>query len=168
MLSGIDMGFRDAALYRDSAEAAIYVLGLDTVQVLVALLCFGLIRPWSEALPHWIPALGGRTIHRLIPTAVGAVGAIALWSILLSLAVAFTRTWIGATTGWTPDLGMSGGERGLLLVAYIPFFLWPIAVSAVVAGYWVRRSPHGTAGRTPLTGTTRTTGSVRRPSSAPA
>lgn len=168
MLSGIDMGFRDTALYRDSAEAAIYVLGLDTVQVLVALLCFGLIRPWSEALPHWIPALGGRTIHRLIPTAVGAVGAIALWSILLSLAVAFTRTWIGATTGWTPDLGMSGGERGLLLVAYIPFFLWPIAVSAVVAGYWVRRSPHGTAGRTPLTGTTRTTGSVRRPSSAPA
>lgn len=51
MLSGIDMGFRDAALYRDSAEAAIYVLGLDTVQVLVALLCFGLIRPWSETAP---------------------------------------------------------------------------------------------------------------------
>ena len=163
MLAGIDVGFRDAASYRDSADAAIYVMGLEAVQLLVALLCFGLIRPWGEVLPHWLPAAGGRTIHRLIPTAAGTAGAIALWTILLPLAAALTRRWMGITDGWTPDIGMSDGERVLLLIAYVPFFLWPAAVSAAIVGYWARRSPRSAS----LTGPTRTTEPARRPSSAP-
>ncbi|HLS33173.1 MAG TPA: hypothetical protein VK039_06275 [Brevibacterium sp.] len=174
MLAGLDVGFRDAELYRGSVEAVLYVVGLEAVQILVAVLCFGLIRPWSEVLPRWVPAVGGRTIHRLVPTAVGAVGALALWATLLPLIVALVRTWSGVAEGWTPDIGMSSGERGLLLVAYIPFFLWPIAVSVAVAGYWVRRSPRraltaNTGARltgSHLTGRTRTTASARRPSSA--
>lgn len=141
MLSGADLGFRDAALYRDSLTNTLYVIGLDALQVLVAAVCFGLIRPWGEIVPRWVPWVGGTRIHRLIPTVIGTAGVIVLWVILLQLAVAFGLSWWGITDGWTPDRGMSGGERALLVVAYVPFFIWPAAVSAAIVGYWKRRAP---------------------------
>lgn len=162
MLAGADVGLLGAETYRGSAEGIVYVLALEAVQVIVAFLCLGLIRPWGEVVPHWIPVVGSRTIPRLLPTVIGGIGLAVLWPVILNLVVRLSLTWAGIIDGWTPDIGMSAGERALLLASYIPFFVWPFAITVAVAGYWVRRSPR----RTPLTGTTRTTGSAPRPSSA--
>src|SRR5699024_4715587 len=102
MLAGLDVGFRDAELYRGSVEAVLYVVGLEAVQILVAVLCFGLIRPWSEVLPRWVPAVGRRAIHPPVPTTGGAVGAPAPWGPPLPRSAGPLRPAAGGAHGWTP------------------------------------------------------------------
>lgn len=92
-------------------------------------------------MPRWIPGIGGWIIPRWIPLAIGTAGAIALVLILGSLLFAFARVWAGGTEGWTPDRGMDGGERAFLLVCYVPFFAWPVAILAALVGYARRRRP---------------------------
>lgn len=53
--------------------------------------------------------------------------------------VKFVLVWTGAEAGWTPDIGMSPGQRTLLLTCYIPFFAWPLAIAAALIGYGRRR-----------------------------
>ena len=139
MLAGVDLGLGISDFYRSSAGAIAYVLGLEVVQVLVAVLCFGLIRPWSEIMPRWVPRLGGRKIPRAVPGTIGAVGVLALFYFIGTVLFSLMRSWLGITDGWTPDEGMSTGERVLLFACYVPFFLWPVATAVTVVGYWLRR-----------------------------
>src|SRR5690625_2027987 len=141
MLAGVDVGLGIADFYRSSTAAIGYVLGLDVAQVAAGVLCFGLVRPWSEVVPRWVPGLGGRGIPRAVPGTLGAVGVVALCYLVGTAFFSLLGTWLGITDGWTPDEGMSAGERALLLACYVPFFLWPIATAVTVAGYWLRRRP---------------------------
>lgn len=141
MLAGVDTGFAEADFYRSSTETVAYVAALDVVEMGAAILVFGLIRPWGEVVPRWVPGVGGRIIPRYVPTALGAAGAVLLCLVIGSVLVALISVWSGMTDGWTPDAGMSAAERTVLLVAYIPFFCWPIAVCVTVVGYWLRRRP---------------------------
>lgn len=141
MLAGIDVGLGITDFYRSSLGNVAYVLGLELLQILAAVLCFGLIRPWSEVMPGWIPGLGGRRIPRAIPGTIGAVGVLALFSQIGAALVALLGVWLGYTDGWTPDEGMTTGERVLFLACYVPFFVWPVAAAVTVVGYWLRRRP---------------------------
>lgn len=140
MLLGVDMGFAEAALFRAESGPTIYVLALDAVEVVVGLLCLGLIQPWGERVPRWVPLLGGRTIHRLIPTAIAGAGNALMYLIWGSLLASFVPVWLGVRDGWVPDHGMTGPERALLLACYIPFLAWPLAITVATIGYWRRRS----------------------------
>lgn len=141
MLSGVDVGFADAPLFRGSAEAVRYVIGLDLVEIVVGLACLGLAMRWGERVPGFVPGVGGRVIPRWLPTAIGTAGVLTMLAIWASLIVSLATTWLGLRTGWTPDRGMGAGDRALLLVCYVPFLLWPLAIIAALIGYWRRRTP---------------------------
>lgn len=59
--------------YTDAGYAAMdfdgwgtgYVLGLSVLSEAITLLALGLVRPWGEVLPRWVPLLGGRPLPRL-------------------------------------------------------------------------------------------------------
>ena len=142
MLAGADLGFAEAGLFRDSTGGRLYVLGLEVVQVGAAALCLGLCMRWGERIPPAVPLLGGARIHRLVPTVLGGLGAVALTWIIATLVVQFMGRWLGLTDVWTPADGMDVGQRVLLALAYAPALLWPFALVLALIGYWRRRSPH--------------------------
>lgn len=141
MMAGVDLGFAEAELFRGSTGGWLYVLGLEVVQVGAGALCLGLCMRWGERIPQWVPALGGRVIHRLVPTLLGALGALALVALIISMLSQFVPSWLGYTDAWTPSRGMDAPQRVLVGLAYAPTLLWPIALVTALIGYWRRRSP---------------------------
>lgn len=139
MLIGVDVGFGRSAEFRTSAAAIVYVLGLEALTGLVAVLGFGLIRRWGEVVPSWVPRLGGRRIPPLVPIVGGGIGCAVLLALIGSVLVKFVLAWTGAVPGWTPDLGMDTGQRTLLLLCYLPFFAWPVSIAVALVGYARRR-----------------------------
>lgn len=139
MLAGVDVGFGLTGEVQESASAIGYVLGLEVLTVLVAVLGFGLIRRWGEVVPGWVPRLGGRTIPPLVPIIVGGIGSAVLLGLIGSVLATFVLAWTGTVPGWTPDVGMTAGERAFLLTCYVPFFLWPVAIAVALIGYARRR-----------------------------
>ncbi|MFI1938290.1 hypothetical protein ACH44C_14065 [Streptomyces purpureus] len=54
-----------------------YVFGLSVLSEVFCLLCSGLVRPWGETVPAWVPGLGGRRIPPavvLVPSTLAALG----------------------------------------------------------------------------------------------
>lgn len=143
MLAGVDTGFAEAADFRGDRGLTAYVLALDAAQLLGAVLCVGLAQPWGERWPRWVPGLGGKVIHRLGPTAAGGAAAALLTVLLGGLLISFGGAWTGATDAWTPDRGMSAGQRTVLGLCYAPLFCWPVALGVALVGYWRRREPRG-------------------------
>lgn len=141
MLAGVDTGFAEAGWYRAEGYRVAYVLGLDALQLAGALLCLGLALPWGERVPSFVPGLGGRTIHRLVPMTLGGMGAVVLYLVMGQLVGAFGSVWLGLREGWTPAAGMDPLEATVLGVAYAPLFCWPLVLTVALVGYWRRRSP---------------------------
>ncbi|MFF2718629.1 hypothetical protein [Streptomyces sp. NPDC058011] len=53
-----------------------YVIGLTIFTECLALLSFGLVRRWGEAVPNWVPKLGGRRIPpaaAIVPATAGGL-----------------------------------------------------------------------------------------------
>ncbi|MEW1613397.1 MULTISPECIES: hypothetical protein [unclassified Streptomyces] len=46
-----------------TAGAKVWMPALSQACELVALLTIGLVRPWGEVVPRWIPLLGGRQVR---------------------------------------------------------------------------------------------------------
>lgn len=141
MLAGVDTGFADADWYRAEGSRIAYVLGLDALQLAGALLCLGLAQPWGERVPPFVPGLGGRTLHRLLPMALGGAGAVLLYVVMGMLVTSYGSVWLGMREGWTPAAGMEPLEATVLGLAYAPLFAWPVVLTVALVGYWRRRSP---------------------------
>ena len=143
MLSGVDVGFAQADLFRSNAVGTAYVLGLEAVQVTAGVLCLGLIRPWGERVPRWVPRLGGREIPRILPLVVGGIGNALLYYINATLVIRFGAVWLGLTEGQTPADGMNHWQLAILVAAYVPMLLlWAPALTVGLVGYGRRRAPH--------------------------
>lgn len=126
----------------------IYITGvLPTVQLGLALLTIGLIRPWGEVLPRWIPGLGGRRVP--IGFAVGAAttGAIlvgAVWTLGFLPDVMFSF-W--NELGYDRPPGNSQAPPGCpneppgweIMRWYLPMILWAPLLLAVTWHYRRRR-----------------------------
>lgn len=54
---------------------ATYIVGLSVVSMAAALLTLGLVRPWGEVFPRWIPRAGGRPVPVRAATTTALVGA---------------------------------------------------------------------------------------------
>jgi len=135
MLSGANVGFAQAGLFRSNAAGTAYVLGLEAVQVTAGVLCLGLIRPWGERVPRWVPRLGGREIPRRLPLVVGGTGNALLYLINGALAVRFGTIWLGLAEGWTPAEGMNRWQVAVLVAAYAPMILlWAPALTVGLDG----------------------------------
>ena len=106
-----------------------YVVGLTVLTELAALLTLGLVRPWGERVPPWVPALGGRVVHppaAVVPAGIGAVLLLALWTPLL--------WW------WSlPHHDMTATGGTLVGFLYLPLVAWAPLLIAVTASYHRRR-----------------------------
>ncbi|MEV8099204.1 hypothetical protein [Kitasatospora sp. NPDC085879] len=107
-----------------------YVVGLSAAGEVLALLTIGLVRPWGEALPRWLPLLGGRLVPVRAATAAAAAGALAL-----------TVLWTPFAFWWAlphPDLTATGRTVAGLL--YLPLVTWgPLLAAVTVSSYRHRR-----------------------------
>ncbi|BCJ27079.1 hypothetical protein Asera_11870 [Actinocatenispora sera] len=63
-----------------------YLLILSVLTELAAVATLGLVRPWGERVPRWVPVLGGRSLPYLTVVAIAGAGAAvlaALWTPML-------------------------------------------------------------------------------------
>lgn len=110
----------------------IYILGLAVVSEGTALLTLGLVLPWGEVAPQWIPFIGGRRVRPLaavIPALTGAVFLTALW------------TWTFWRIGNSDFYDYFDGPCQTILVTacYLPLIGWGPALAVVAIAYWRRR-----------------------------
>ncbi|MFG2233571.1 hypothetical protein ACGFNX_26865 [Streptomyces sp. NPDC048723] len=112
--------------------AKVWMLSLSVLCELAAFLTIGLVRPWGEVVPHWIPLIGGRRVRPMaavVPAALGAAVLTLLW--------AFVPWW------WTfPHDDMTHTGNLVVGILYQPLFLWGPLLAAVTVSYHRRhRAP---------------------------
>ena len=115
-------------------------LALTAVSEGIALLSLGLVRPWGEVFPRWIPLVGGRPVPPVTATTVAAVGAVALTAIWSFATVSFVvRTVLGPSgQGF---VFVNGWWEALLIACYLPLLLWGPLLLAITGAYYRRRRP---------------------------
>jgi hypothetical protein len=123
-----EQGFRDGHF---TGWGMPYMIFLSMATELAALLTLGLVQPWGEVPPRWIPFVGGRTLAPKIVVRIAAAGAvilIALWTQLLF--------W------WAiPHHGMTTMGSDVLGVIYLPLVAWGPLLAAVTVSYRRRHRP---------------------------
>ncbi|MER0448827.1 hypothetical protein ABR738_30450 [Streptomyces sp. Edi4] len=130
---GVDVGFtgRLGSLYRGT-PIMVYVLILSVLSQTAACLTLGLVRPWGEQVPRWVPWLGGRRIPPpavIVPAALGAVAAAALCAAV---------TLVPGGPLANPDF--PHGTAGLIMdICYAPMLAWGPLVAVLTIAYARRR-----------------------------
>lgn len=135
LAAGLPVGYSPAAartLFDAPGPGSIYLIGLSVVLEGLALLTLGLVQPWGEVVPHWIPFLGGRRVAPMaavIPAAAGAVALTFLWG---TVAISWWFTprrrrveRLRADSGWpslrpTGRVGSAAGCRDVRLLPAPP------------------------------------------------
>ncbi|TDD85930.1 hypothetical protein [Actinomadura rubrisoli] len=132
---GLPAGFTGSLDPQNDWFVLPYVIALTAVSEAVAFLSLGLVRPWGEIWPRWVPFLRGRTIRpmtAIVPAALGSVALMALWTPLI---LSFQPS---------DDPEMPHGAKAVILAAcYLPLVAWGPLLAAVTAAYAVRRHRHG-------------------------
>jgi hypothetical protein len=131
---GIPLGIMREFL-REGQATGLWWAGAALASLAVggAALTFGLIRPWGETFPRWIPMVGGRRVPpalAIIPASLVSllVTSAGLMFIRLVLMGSLTETFVFAEdVGWA---------------ALAPELLWPLwgaALATATLGYYFRR-----------------------------
>ncbi|MCT9931490.1 hypothetical protein N5079_14815 [Planotetraspora sp. A-T 1434] len=122
-----------------------YLLLLSALSMGLALLTLGLVYPWGERVPRWVPVLGGRDVPARVAVIVAATGAmlligLCLYALLNSVLHFVPRgpVLIGAGEAERPRPGWP------VLILYAPLLLWGPLLLTVTVNYW-RRNPRAHA-----------------------
>ncbi|MFD7631772.1 hypothetical protein ACFV7Q_38190, partial [Streptomyces sp. NPDC059851] len=100
----------------------------------------GLVRPWGERLPAWLPFAGGRVVPvraAVVPAFIGAFLATAL-------AAYVTLNYLFALVPPLNDTGeafpTSGPGAWALWACYVPILAWGPLLAVVTRAYHLRRT----------------------------
>lgn len=110
-----------------SPETRLWGVLLGAAAVSGSVLTIGLIRPWGEVFPRWLPRLAGQPV----PVAAAAVPGGIVAAIVTAAAV---PVLVGMSTS---DLGVVDKALAILL---FPFWLWGPMLALAVWGYVGHRS----------------------------
>jgi hypothetical protein len=115
-----------------------YQVGLTVVSELLACLTLGLVMPWGEVVPRWVPWWGGRRIPiaaAVVPAGVGAAVLTVLW------AYSLTMLMTGHTVEGGTDVGLRlhSWQYVAFWLSYGPLVLWGPLLGAVTIHYYRRR-----------------------------
>lgn len=113
---------------------ALYVVALTLVSEAFALLTLGLVQPWGEVVPRWIPLIGGRAVHPLAAVVPALLGAAALF--MLSGLVG----WVQIAHLAAHELTESGVQDALLIACYAPLLAWAPLLTVSALAYHRRRT----------------------------
>lgn len=117
----------------------VYVIALVLVSEGAALLTLGLVQPWGEVVPRWIPLLGGRAVRPMaafLPAVTGAAALVVVWGWVF---------WGMATTDFFEHFD-STAQRLLVTSCYLPLLAWGPLLAAVAIAYRRRRAHDTSAG----------------------
>ncbi|RSM62666.1 hypothetical protein DMH03_11365 [Amycolatopsis sp. WAC 01376] len=135
---GVPVGFTAQGLVEFGIPGwgTAYVFGLSLLAEALAFLTLGLVRPWGEVWPRWIPGLRGRRIPPLAAILPAAAGAIAL----IALSVQALFGWAEAGSSMPPGSWEDSPVYGIVMAAcYAPLLLWGPLLAAVTVHYARRR-----------------------------
>ncbi|MBY8871223.1 hypothetical protein K7640_05100 [Micromonospora sp. PLK6-60] len=118
---------------RPGLGESLYIVSLSLVSEGLALLSLGLVRPWGQVLPHWLPLVGGRRVPPWFAVSTATTGAVAL-TLIWGYAA-----WGVAVNG--NDLGLPPAGFALLATCYAPLLLWGPLLLLLALNHHHRR-PH--------------------------
>ena len=110
-------------------------VGIVMLSVLLeglALLTLGLVQPWGEVCPRWLPLIGGRRVPPLaatIPALTGAVALTLLW----------TLTFLN-TTRVDFFSHFDAVQTVIVVACYLPLLAWGPLLAVVALDYHRRRT----------------------------
>ncbi|MFD9905739.1 hypothetical protein [Streptomyces sp. NPDC059063] len=135
MAVGIPVGFSGqlAKDWRPGWETSSYITLLTLVTEGLALLTIGLVRPWGERVPSWIPILRGRRIP------VGAAVVPATLGALAVTAVTLPMFWGGLPASVGGSEAPQGVAAWIMNACYVPLLLWGPLLVVVTVAYARRR-----------------------------
>lgn len=109
---------------------SVYLVCLSLVIEGLALLAFGLVAPWGERVPRWLPRIGGRRIPPAPVIAAASIGAVLVTTVALMFFV--PRDSIS-------DLDATETGLAAAVACYVPLLLWgPLLAVLTLAYYWRR------------------------------
>ncbi|MER7552197.1 hypothetical protein [Streptomyces anulatus] len=121
-----------------------YVLGLSVLTEVIAILTIGLVRGWGEAVPSWIPVIGGRRVRPMAAVVPAVLGGLILTALFTAVPVGGDRhlTLFGVVDSVAYA---NGAWKALATVCVTPIAAWgPITVALAIA-YHRRRSSSAVA-----------------------
>lgn len=132
LVAGFSLGLRvDGVPVAVHGQEAFGIALLSVVSEALALLTLGLVRPWGERVPLWVPLIGGRRVPPLaaiVPASLGTVALAVIWA------------WAFRNFPNLGSIGYSdGGWQVLLVVCYLPLLLWAPLLGLVTYAYYRRR-----------------------------
>jgi hypothetical protein len=120
-----------------------YITGLSVVSFGAALLAIGLVRPWGEVVPGWVPLVGGRAVpvRAAVPAAgTGATVIFGVYAYALLNPILHLRE--PAVIPGCPS-PLEGPGAWVAVASYAPLLAWgPLLVVVTVAHH--RRRTHTT------------------------
>ena len=128
MSIGIPVGFSDAVLREDydlPGWGAVYTIGLAVALECLALLTLGLVYPWGEVAPRWIPFIGGKSVPRMAAVIPAGIGAALITMITFSQLL----MWDKVDSTSLPLMGPS----------YAPILAWGPLLAVATVAYFIRR-----------------------------
>lgn len=122
---------------------SVYMVGLTVTSEALALLTLGLIRPWGETFPSWLPLLGRRNVPVRLATFAAGFGAAAL----IGLYVWYFMNNYVLHLHFAPLVGTEGTGTQLstlawvvLIACYVPLLAWGPLLGLVTTAYYRRRT----------------------------
>lgn len=116
-----------------------YVLMLSVVSEVLALLTLGLVRPWGERVPGWVPLLGGRRVPVLAAVVPALTGAFLITAFMAYGILNHFLQFVPPLNGAGEGLPDSGPGMWLLVACYVPLVAWGPLLAAVTFAYHRRR-----------------------------
>ncbi|AUY54256.1 hypothetical protein EH183_16010 [Streptomyces sp. CB01881] len=130
---GIPVGFSggtaELAARYNPGWGTVYVVVLSALAESLAFLTVGLVRPWGEVVPGWIPLIGGRRVHPLAAIVPAVLGSVILTR--LGMAALF-----GGWSSSMSDPEAPHGFAGLVMtLCYLPLVAWGPLLALVTFAY---------------------------------
>lgn len=129
MVLGYPAGYTEAGFVEfETPIAKVWMLTLTVVCELIAVLTVGLVRPWGDVVPRWIPLIGGKRVRPLcavVPALLGSAVLTVLWGTM-------PLWWTHPHTDMTPTGSIVVG------ILYQPLVIWGPLTAAVAISYYRR------------------------------
>ena len=109
---------------------SVYLICLSLTIEGLALLAFGLVRPWGERAPRWFPVIGGRRVAPRPVIVAAATG---------TVLVTFVALMFFVPGDSISDLEGTGAGRAVAVACYLPLLLWGPLLGALTFAYFRRR-----------------------------